>query len=210
MINQHIGSTTAKNAMQKQASQDSEKSTSHGSESSKQLSRASSTTSETPKYEEEIVLADDQRAELREAFGLFEKAGKGRINVRDLGALLRSLGMNPSERDLEEARHELEISGTFSRARGTVSFADVERYIARRGGVFLGCDEEEDIHAAFQVLDRNGNGRIDIDEFRHFMTTMGERMTPEEVEELLSVAKKDGEAFIEYKDIVRALQSANT
>ncbi len=65
--------------------------------------------------------------------------------------------------------------------------------------MFLGCDEEEDIHTAFQVLDRDGNGRIDIDEFRHFMTTMGERMTSEEVEELLSVAKKEGVGFLEYK-----------
>ena len=42
---------------------------------------------------------------------MFEKAGKGRIQARDLGELLRCLGWNPSEQDLEEARHELEVSG---------------------------------------------------------------------------------------------------
>ena len=43
---------------------------------------------------------------------MFEKAGKGRIPARDLGELLRCLGWNPSEQDLEEARHELEVTGT--------------------------------------------------------------------------------------------------
>ena len=83
--------------------------------------------------------------------------------------------------------------------RGTISLPDVERYIARRGCTFIGYDEEDDIHAAFQVLDRNGNGRIDIDEFRRFMTTMGERMSADEVEDLIKCAKKEGQCFIEYK-----------
>ena len=36
---------------------------------------------------------------------------KGKISARDLGPLLRCLGLNPSERDLEEARHEIDVSG---------------------------------------------------------------------------------------------------
>ncbi|KAK7478648.1 hypothetical protein BaRGS_00030111 [Batillaria attramentaria] len=80
---------------------------------------------------------------------MFEKAGKGRIQARDLGELLRCLGWNPSEQDLEEARHELEVT-----ARGTITFADVEAYVARRGGIYYGNNAEEDILVAFQVLDR--------------------------------------------------------
>lgn len=39
-------------------------------------------------------------------------------------------------------------------ARGTISFADVEAYIARRGGIYYGNNAEEDILVAFQVLDK--------------------------------------------------------
>lgn len=49
------------------------------------------------------------------------------------------------------------------------------------------------------VFCRSGNGKIEVEEFRHFMTTMGERMTNEEVEDLLRSARRDGEEFIEYK-----------
>lgn len=41
---------------------------------------------------------------------MFEKGGKNKMAARDLGALLRCLGWNPSERELEEAKHELVVS----------------------------------------------------------------------------------------------------
>ncbi|KAK7475638.1 hypothetical protein BaRGS_00033131 [Batillaria attramentaria] len=147
---------------------------------------------EPPQAENAIILTEEQKAELKQAFAMFEKAGKGRIQARDLGELLRCLGWNPSEQDLEEARHELEVT-----ARGTITFADVEAYVARRGGIYYGNNAEEDILVAFQVLDRSGSGKIEVEEFRHFMTTMGERMSNEEVEDLLKSAKRDGKEFIE-------------
>ena len=42
----------------------------------------------------------------------------------------------------------------FVLARGTISFADVESYVARRGGIYYGNNAEEDILVAFQVLDK--------------------------------------------------------
>ncbi|KAL8594942.1 hypothetical protein ACOMHN_038739 [Nucella lapillus] len=158
-----------------------------------------------PQHEESIILTEEQKAELKQAFAMFEKAGKGRIQARDLGELLRCLGWNPSEQDLEEARHELEVT-----ARGTISYADVEAYVARRGGIYYGNNAEEDILVAFQVLDKSGNGKIEVEEFRHFMTTMGERMSEEEVEELLKSANRIGHEFIEYKalgDLFRSHES---
>jgi Ca2+-binding EF-hand superfamily protein len=48
--------------------------------------------------------------DLKEAFGMFVSR-KGKMAVRDLGSFLRCLGWNPSERDLEEARQELDVAG---------------------------------------------------------------------------------------------------
>lgn len=50
--------------------------------------------------------------DLKEAFGMFVTR-KGKMAVRDLGSFLRCLGWNPSERDLEEARQELDVAGNF-------------------------------------------------------------------------------------------------
>ena len=32
-----------------------------------------------------------------------------------------------------------------------MSFSEIERYVARRGGICNGCKDEDDIHEAFQV-----------------------------------------------------------
>jgi hypothetical protein len=39
-------------------------------------------------------------AELRRAFKLFDREGDGKINVSDYGTVLRSAGLNPSEKDI--------------------------------------------------------------------------------------------------------------
>ncbi|XP_052249715.1 uncharacterized protein LOC127857355 [Dreissena polymorpha] len=152
---------------------------------------------------EENELTEEQRKELRKAFVMFEKGGKNKMAARDLGALLRCLGWNPSERELEEAKHELVVS-----SRGSVTFAEIERYMARRGGILYGCQDKEDIQEAFQVLDGDGDGKISIRDFRYFMTTMGEKMTDEEVEDMLqSVYKRKHTNFdsIEFHDIIEGL-----
>ncbi|RUS77372.1 hypothetical protein EGW08_014852 [Elysia chlorotica] len=155
--------------------------------------------------EHPLTITEDQKVQLRRAFAMFEKTGKGRIPSRDLVALLRCLGWNPSEQDLEEARHELDLA-----AKGYISFSDVETYIARRGGIYNGANAEEDILMAFQVLDKHGTGRITVRDFRHFLTTMGERMSTEEAEELISCSRRDGKDYIEYRDLVHAVQQLNT
>ncbi|GFO46172.1 calmodulin [Plakobranchus ocellatus] len=173
--------------------------------SQREAKKTSPKESTAARNEEAVELTEDQKVELKEAFSMFEKTGKGRIPARDLGELLRCLGWNPSEQDLEEARHELELT-----ARGSISFAEVEAYIARRGGIYNGANAEEDIMVAFQVLDKNGTGKITVSDFRHFMTTMGERMTVEEAEELISRSKQDGKDYIEFSDLVHAVQQLHT
>lgn len=45
----------------------------------------------------------------------------------------------------------------------------------------------------FRVFDKDGNGFITAQEFKHFMTTMGERFTEEEVDEIIKEVDRDGD-----------------
>ena len=47
-------------------------------------------------------LSQEQIAELKEAFALFDKNGSGVIMAKDLGTVMRSLGYNPTEAELQE------------------------------------------------------------------------------------------------------------
>ena len=50
-------------------------------------------------------------SEFREAFSLFDKDGDGTISAKELGTVLKSLGQNPSEEELEELIEEVDADG---------------------------------------------------------------------------------------------------
>ena len=45
-------------------------------------------------------LSEEQIAEFKEAFSLFDKDGDGTITTKELGTVMRSLGQNPTEAEL--------------------------------------------------------------------------------------------------------------
>lgn len=50
-----------------------------------------------------------------------------------------------------------------------------------------------------QVFDKDGNGYISAAELRHVMTNLGEKLTDEEVEEMIKEADIDGDGQVNYE-----------
>jgi len=50
-------------------------------------------------------------AEFKEAFSLFDKDGDGTISSNELGVVMRSLGQNPSDQELDDLIKEVDIDG---------------------------------------------------------------------------------------------------
>ena len=74
-------------------------------------------------------------------------------------------------------------------------------------------DSEEEIREAFKVFDRDNNGFISAAELRHVMTSIGEKLTDDEVDEIaqwaLNASNKTGDtavgmACIDYEMLMRA------
>ena len=60
-------------------------------------------------------------------------------------------------------------------------------------------DSEEEIREAFRVFDKDGNGFISAAELRHVMTNLGEKLTDEEVDEMIREADIDGDGQVNYE-----------
>ena len=56
-------------------------------------------------------LNEDQVAEFKEAFALFDKDGDGTITTKELGTVMRSLGQNPTEAELQDMINEVDVDG---------------------------------------------------------------------------------------------------
>ena len=123
------------------------------------------------------------RSEFKEAFSLFDKGesiqiitrdigvqfledGDGTITTVELGTVMRSLGQNPTEAELQDMINEVDADGN-----GTIDFPEFLTMMARK---MRDTDSEEEIKEAFKVFDKDGNGYISAAELRHVMTNLGE------------------------------------
>jgi len=65
--------------------------------------------------------------------------------------------------------------------------------------------DQELIRLAFKVFDKDGNGFITAQEFKRFMTTMGEKFSEEEVDEIIREFDKDGDEQVREQFLDRFL-----
>lgn len=62
-------------------------------------------------------------------------------------------------------------------------------------------DIEEEILEAFRVFDRDGNGSISKEELRFAITTLGEKVKEEELDDLMNAADLNGDGQINYSGL---------
>lgn len=142
---------------------------------------------------------------------------------------MRSLGQNPTEAELMDMIQEVSIlsfgmlsslaliwNDVFSPVlrfsmpqidadgSGTIDFPEFLTMMARK---MKDTDSEEEILEAFKVFDKDGNGFISAAELRHIMTNLGEKLTDEEVDEMIREADIDGDGQINYEEFVKMMMS---
>ncbi|XP_037050204.1 calmodulin-A-like [Bradysia coprophila] len=139
-------------------------------------------------------LTDEQIADFKEAFSLFDKNGNGSISTKELGTVMRSLGQNPTDAELQDMINEVDADGN-----GTIEFPEFVTMMAHK---MRDMDSEEEIREAFKVFDRDGKGFITAVELRHVMTSLGEKLTDEEVDEMIRSVDVDGDGQINYEEFV--------
>ena len=117
---------------------------------------------------------------------------------------MRSLGQNPSESELQDMINEVDADNN-----GTIDFpgapfalaADAKltrtEFLTMMARKMKDTDSEEEIREAFKVFDRDNNGFISAAELRHVMTSIGEKLTDDEVAEMIREADQDGDGKID-------------
>ncbi|CAG2172353.1 unnamed protein product, partial [Oppiella nova] len=138
----------------------------------------------------EYGLSEEQVAEFKEAFMLFDKDLDGRITATELGIVMRSLGQRPTDIELKNMVTMVDQDGN-----GTIEFNEFLNLMSKK---MKETDKEEELREAFRVFDRNGDGFISASELRHVMTNLGEKLTDEEVEDMIREADLDGDGLVNY------------
>ncbi|KAF7341496.1 putative Calmodulin [Mycena venus] len=114
-------------------------------------------------------LSPEQISEFKEAFLLFDKDGDGVITTIELGTVMRSLGQNPTDKELQDMIDEVDADGN-----GTIDF---DEFLIMMSKKFQDTDGEEEIRQAFMVFDKDGNGTISVTELQQVMRSLGESIS---------------------------------
>mmetsp|Transcript_152299 Transcript_152299/g.283757 ORF Transcript_152299/g.283757 Transcript_152299/m.283757 type:complete len:142 (-) Transcript_152299:60-485(-) len=135
-------------------------------------------------------MAIDQK-EAKECFDVYDKDGKGKILTSDLGDALRSLGQVWTQAEVEQLKQGKGAAVSWN------EFLDVAKTRPQKKS-----EQSAVLMKAFQVFDTSENGQIDIGELRHIVTTLGEKMTAQEFENIMRVAGLPATGKLDYKTLV--------
>ncbi|CAF0813006.1 unnamed protein product [Adineta steineri] len=142
-------------------------------------------------------LTDEILADIRDVFSLYDDRGDEHIPKHYLGEAVRALGLNPTEAEIRLLLTDLNRVERLSMQQFQVIF---ER-LCRQKECVAPVDEFVD---GLRVFDKDGNGLIPATELRHLLTTLGERLTDDEVEQLI-YEFEDKQGMVVYEDFIKAV-----
>ncbi|TKR77178.1 hypothetical protein L596_018197 [Steinernema carpocapsae] len=143
---------------------------------------------------------DEQLSECREVFCYFDSKGDERIGVGQVGDVLRALGQNPTQEDIRKCCERWQSPDA------RISF---EEFVP----IYQTINKNRENHSLEEFVeglshfDKDGNGMINVAELRHLLTTLGERLSDEEVDQLLN-GHEDSQGNVNIADFVRTIMQA--
>jgi len=146
---------------------------------------------------QEWQLTDEQVAEYKEVFMLFDKDEDGVLTYPELNVVMKSLGQRPSEKEL--LRMVREVSE--DRIYDTIEFNEFLQMMSKQMKNY----SQDSLRDAFRIFDKDDDGLISIEELRNIMLRLGEKMTDKELDEMIAEANCDKDGHIDYEEFVLVL-----
>jgi calmodulin len=96
---------------------------------------------------------------------LTQSDGNGTITTAELGSVMRAVGRNPTEQDLQKILKEIDKDNS-----GSIEFDEFVELMER---TFTDQETPDELLQAFNLFDKDGNGNIDLSELGQVMESLG-------------------------------------
>merc|ERR1711918_276569 len=140
-------------------------------------------------------LTEEQKQEIKEAFGLFDTGGSGSIDAKELKVAMRALGFEPKKEEIRKMVSDLDKDGD-----NTIDFTE---FMSMMTGKMTGKDAKEEIIKAFKLFDDDETSKNSIKNLRRVAKELGENMGEEELQEMIDEADTDGDGEINEEEFLR-------
>merc|ERR1712196_510465 len=125
-----------------------------------------------------MSLTEDQKKECKEAFDLFDSDGSGAIDASELKVAMMALGFEPTDDEIDM------MEGKMSEK-----------------------DQVDEMKKAFTLYDDDGTGKITFKNLERVAKELGEAMSPEELQELITEADTDGDGALSEAEFLAVMHA---
>jgi calmodulin len=105
-----------------------------------------------------------QLAEYKEVFSMFDRDGDGTVDATELGVVMGSLGVNPSDAEIQQMIEEVDTDGN-----GTIDFGE---FCALMVNKTKSADPEEELQTVFGMMDKDQDGVITLDDLEQVVAAV--------------------------------------
>ena len=148
---------------------------------------------------EDNVITQDMIFEFKEVFSVFDEAGDGSIRTKDLKKVFNCLGQTPTHKEIDDLLNVFNL-GRFQE----IVFEDFLKLIEHK---MKETNETETYHEVFKLFDKEDTGYISACEIKYMMINLGEKLTDQEVNEMLKCANAEEDDKITYDEFATMMKS---
>ncbi|KEI38895.1 uncharacterized protein L969DRAFT_50490 [Mixia osmundae IAM 14324] len=140
-------------------------------------------------------ISDEQRAEIKEAFELFDLDKDGMLDYHEVKVAFRALGFDLKKAEVLKLLRDHDENG-----RSLMSFESFQRITTDK---MLTRDPLDEIRRAFQLFDDDKTGKIDIRNLRRVAKEIGENLDDDELTAMIEEFDLDQDGMISEQEFVR-------
>jgi len=152
-----------------------------------------------PQFNKDRELTEEEVADLKEAFAMFDINGDGTIELNELQQVMRKLGQNPTEAELIEMINTVDDNGDHE--------IDFEEFLILMKSRIGERDPEKELKDAFAVFDTDKNGSIDRKELKRLMKKLGQALSEAELDAMMDEVDTNGDGEISFAEFKAMMES---
>merc|ERR1711935_231051 len=145
-------------------------------------------------------LSEDEVSDLKEAFSIFDIDGDGTITIIELREVMKSLGQNPTEKELKQMIRSVDADGN--------NEIDFDEFLILMSSKKPSSDDpDKELRDAFAVFDDDNSGSISREELKKLMKNLGQSLSDGELDAMMDEVDTDGNGEIDFNEFKGMMQS---
>ena len=151
---------------------------------------------------DDYYLDEEKEEEIGECFRMFDKDKDGYVTIKELELVFRSLGFDYNENSLNDLLKDYEDLPCDKNNNVLVKFSIFQSIVKKN---MRDVDLEEELKLAFGNFTKTNE--IPISEFKHLMKTLGDKLSDEEIEEMIRDSQANESGVIDCEKFIKLLTS---